>query len=90
MEEANSVVTPVDKGVKLVKSVLDDKLFDQKTYQSAIGSLHYLSVATRPHIAFAVSNVAKFCEEPTTQHWSAVKTIMMYLIGIADMDLRCC
>ena len=48
-------------------------------YQSAVGSLLYLSIRTRPDIAFAVNNVARFCSSPTTQHWTAVKHIFRYL-----------
>ena len=56
-------------------------------YQSAVGSLLYLSVATRPDIAYAVSNVAQFSANPTTQHWTAVKRIMRYLRGTINLGL---
>ena len=51
------------------------------------GELLYLSVATRPDIAFAVSNVAKYCAKPTKQHWIAVKRIMRYLKGTLNYGL---
>ncbi len=54
MEAATPVATPVDTGTKLVRITDDDKSFDQAQYQSAIGSLLYLSVATRPDLAIAV------------------------------------
>ena len=44
-------------------------------------------MATRPDIAFAVSNVAKFSAQPTKQHWTAVKRILRYLKGTADYGL---
>ena len=44
-------------------------------------------MATRPDIAFAVSNVAKFSAQPTQQHWTAVKRILRYLRGTADYGL---
>ena len=65
--------------MKLVKMMDDDEFFDQETYQSAVGCLLYLSTKTRPDIAYAVGNVARFTAKLTTQHWSAVKRIMRYL-----------
>ena len=58
MDEAKPVATPVDTSTKLVKATDDDMSFDQHQYQSAVGSLMYLSVATRHDITYAVSNVA--------------------------------
>ena len=56
-------------------------------YQSAVGSLQYLSTMTRPDISFAVSNVAKFCSKPSKEHWVAVKRIMRYLKGTLNYGL---
>ena len=81
MENSKPVRTPVDTGTKLVKATDDEECVDQKLYQSAVGSLLYLSVGTRPDITYAVSNVAKFSAKPTKQHWIAVKRIMRYLRG---------
>ena len=60
MENCKAIRTPVDASTKLLKAVDDDTDIDQKLYQSAVGSLLYLSIATRPDITFAVNNVAKF------------------------------
>ena len=56
-------------------------------YESAVGSLLYLSTRTRPDITFAVSNVAKFCTKPTKEHWTAVKRILRYLKGSLNFGL---
>ena len=56
-------------------------------YQSAVGTLLYLSTRTRPDITYAVSSVAKFSAKPTKQHWSAVKRIMQDLIGTVNFGL---
>ena len=87
MEMANPVATPVDTSTKLMKSTDEEESFDQHQYQSAIGSLLYLSIATRPDIAFAVSNAAKFSAQPAKQHWTAVKRIMQYLRGTVNLGL---
>ena len=87
MENSKPIRTPVDTSTKLVKAKDEDTCVDQQLYQSAVGSLLYLSIATRPDIAYAVSNVAKFCAKPTKQHWVAVKRILRYLRGTHTFGL---
>ena len=64
-----------------MKTDESDESYNQSEYQSAVGSLLYLSIGTRPDIAFAVSNVAKFCSNPTKSHWTAVKKMFRYIKG---------
>ena len=87
MENAKPVSTPVDTGTKLIKSTDESEGVDQTLYQSAVGSLLYLSIGTRPDITYAVSNVAKFCANPNKQHLTAVKRILCYLKGTVDLGL---
>ena len=87
MKDAKCVNTPVDAGSRLVKAIEGDELFDQVVYQSTIGSLLYLSTGTRPDIAFAVSNAARFSSNPSKQHWMAVKRIIRYLKGTRDLGI---
>ena len=82
--------TPSTPDSKLVKKTTDDEEVDQKKYQAAVGSLLYLSTQTRPYIAFAVGNVARFCSESTQVYFSAVKRIMRYLKGTHDLGLLYC
>ena len=74
-------------GMEDTKSIREDTSVNQQLYQSAVGSLIYLSVATRPDITYAVSNVAMFCVKPTNQHWVAVKHIISYLKGTQQYGL---
>uniref|UniRef100_A0A2N9HLL9 Reverse transcriptase Ty1/copia-type domain-containing protein n=1 Tax=Fagus sylvatica TaxID=28930 RepID=A0A2N9HLL9_FAGSY len=48
-------------------------------YASAIGSLMYAMVCTRPDIAHAVGVVSRYMSNPGKQHWEAVKWILRYL-----------
>lgn len=50
-------------------------------YASAIGSIMYAMVCTRPDIAHAVGVVSRFMGDPGKQHWEAVKWILRYLKG---------
>ena len=89
MENSKPTATPIDTGAKLTKATEDSKLFNQKLYQSAIGSLLYLSTRTRPDIAYAVSNVPRFCSKPTMEPWKSFKHIMRYLNDTRNYGLLC-
>lgn len=48
-------------------------------YASAVGSLMYAQVCTRPDIAYAVSVLSRFQSNPGKEHWQAAKKVMRYL-----------
>ncbi|SCV67076.1 BQ2448_5722 [Microbotryum intermedium] len=48
-------------------------------YLQAIGSLLYISLGTHPDIAFAISYLAHFANNPGCHHWIAVKHVLRYL-----------
>ena len=81
MENSKVASTPVTPGTKLLKATENSELVDSTLYQSAVGSLLYLSSWTRPDIAYAVGSVARFCSNPSKEHWTAVKRIFRYLKG---------
>jgi hypothetical protein len=56
-------------------------------YASAIGSLMYAMVCTRPDLAYAVGLLSRFQSNPGQNHWSAVKRVLRYLVGTADYTL---
>ena len=81
MWEAAPKLTPMVTSSKLVPAE-DDYTPPReflKRYQSAVGSLMYAMLGTRPDIAYAVSVVSRFASKPTDQHWGAVKHILRYL-----------
>lgn len=88
MENCKPALTPMDPGVKPLPGKDTDERFDPAVYQSAVGSLLFLSVATRPDIAFAVSCAARFTANPYREHWSLVKRIMRYLKGTYEYGLQ--
>jgi len=44
------------------------KSVDKSYYQSLVGSLSYIALATRPDIQYAVSTVAKYNANPDQSH----------------------
>ena len=87
MSDAKPVSTPMDVTQKLY-SVSSSSPVDKLLYQSAVGSLLYLSNWTRPDITYAVNTVAKFSSNPTQAHWTAIKRIMRYLKGTSGFGIR--
>lgn len=56
-------------------------------YASAVGSIMYAMVCTRPDISHAVSVVSRYMANPGKEHWQAVKWILRYLKGTPDFGL---
>lgn len=87
MEDAKTVSTPLDTSVKLVDLKPGEKLVDKTLYRSAVGSLMFAAIATRPDISAAVGIVSRHMERPGEAHWTAVKRIFRYLKGTASLGL---
>ncbi|GKB24317.1 retrotransposon protein, putative, ty1-copia subclass [Tanacetum coccineum] len=56
-------------------------------YVNTVVSLMYLMVCTRPGIAYAVSVVSRYLANTGKNHWEAVKWILKYLRGTANVGL---
>ena len=56
-------------------------------YASAVGSLMYAMMCTRPYICYAIGLVSRFQSNPGQKHWMAVKWILRYLKGTSDYML---
>ncbi|XP_044741904.1 secreted RxLR effector protein 161-like [Chrysoperla carnea] len=57
-------------------------------YQQAVGSLLYAAQSTRPDIAYAVSLVSRYNNDPGKPHWNAVKRIFRYLKGTINKKIQ--
>ena len=92
LNEAKPVSTPLGSHFKLSKEhspkIEEERVHMSKVpYASAIGSLMYAMVCTRPDIAHVVGVVSKFMSRPGKQHWEVVKWILRYLRGSSDTCL---
>ena len=56
-------------------------------YASAVGSLMYAMLCTRPDIAYALSVVSRYQSDPGKSHWITVKNILKYLQRTKDINL---
>lgn len=60
---------------------------DATQYRSIVGALQYLTL-TRPNISFSVNKVCQYLQQPTVDHWSAVKRILRYIQGTVSLGLK--
>ena len=56
-------------------------------YTSAVGSIMYAQVCTRPDIAFVVGMLGRYLSNPGMNHWIAVKKVLRYLQRTKDFEL---
>jgi hypothetical protein len=90
MWNASPEKTPMNEKCQLTKAVEGTEATTEfrTMYQSAVGSLIYAMLGTRPDIAYAVASVSRFSSNPTEDHWKAVKRIMRYLRGTLNVGLE--
>jgi hypothetical protein len=56
-------------------------------YASAIGSIKYAMICTRPDVSYALSMTSRYQSNPGESHWTAVKNILKYLKRTKDSFL---
>ena len=61
MHDCRPVATPMEAGKSYQLLADDEKGVDVTLYQSAIGSLTYASICTRPDISVAVGHLVSTC-----------------------------
>ncbi|XP_069152760.1 secreted RxLR effector protein 161-like [Solanum lycopersicum] len=56
-------------------------------YASAVGSLMYAMVYTRPDIAHAVGVVSRYMANPGKEYWEVLKWVLRYMRGTSSTSL---
>ena len=92
MADAKPRSTPLGSQLKLSKAQSpktekDKEQMAKVPYASAVGSLMYAMVCTRPDIAQAVGVISRFMSNPGKDHWEGVKWLLRYLKGTSDVCL---
>ena len=81
MEQSKKEFLPVLQGVKLSKTQNPTTTKDRERmkvipYASAIGSIKYAMLCTRPIVYIAMSLAKGYNSDPGVDHWTAVKIIL--------------
>ena len=90
MADAKSAATPLPARY-MPEPVDQDKIIDpeiQSRYQTVIGSLLYLTLSTRPDIAFVVTKMVQFAAKPNKEHLNKALYICRYLVGTKTIVLH--
>lgn len=95
MQDAKPVTTSLAPQFKLKSQTKEDALagaakMEGIPYASAVGSLMYAMIGSRPDLAHAVGVVSRFMSKPSVEHWLGVKWILRYLHGESKTSLNVC
>ena len=93
MHDSNPVSTHIAPHFKLSatqcpSSDEDVEYMSKVPYSSAVDSLMYDMVCSRPDLSYAMSLVSRYMSNPGKEHWKSVQWIFRYLRGIADSCLK--
>ena len=81
MQDTKKGMLPFRHGSKeqAFKNEHEEQFMSRVPYASAVGSLMYAMLCTRPDICFVVGIVSRFQSKPGPDHWTVVKHIFKYL-----------
>ncbi|XP_073309965.1 secreted RxLR effector protein 161-like [Primulina huaijiensis] len=92
MQDCKPTDTSVAKGDKFSlkqcpKNDFQEKEMQKIPYSSAVGSLMYAQVCTRPDIAYVTGMLGRYLSNLGVEHWKAVKRVLRYLQRTKDYML---
>ena len=81
--------TPMESSARHVKAAHGQQATTQsiRAYQSAVGSIMFAMLCTRPDIAFSVAILSKFAQNPTLTHEAGVQRVLRYLHGSSSRGI---
>jgi hypothetical protein len=89
MADAKPMATPLPADVSLVTALPSELLSptEHSKFRELVGSLNYIAVMTRPDIATAVHQLARFTARPGSTHLVAAKHLLRYLRGTSQKGI---
>ncbi|KAE8725167.1 Eukaryotic translation initiation factor 3 subunit E [Hibiscus syriacus] len=92
MQDCKPISTPLPINFKLSSSMSpsseEERMeMSRVSYTSAVGSLMFAMICTRPDIAQAVGVVSRYMANPGKEHWNTVKRILRYIKGTSNIAL---
>lgn len=92
MQDSKRGFLPMSHGISLSKTQCPSTECERQRmskipYASAIGSIMYAMLCTRPDVSYALSMTSRYQSDPGESHWTAVKNILKYLRRTKDIFL---
>ena len=90
MTDAKPTITPMDNKTAY-KLIPNNKLATKETikwFQGVIGSLLYLTLGTRPDIAYSVIKLSRYTANPSEEHIIAIKRVLRYIKGTMNYSIN--
>ena len=89
MVDAHGKHVPIPAGTEFhnISTELDRSKVEEIPYRSAVGSLLYLAICTRPDISTPVSKLSKYIVNFSLDHWTLMKGTIRYLKETRDLGL---
>ena len=87
MGDAHAVAKPIDGNHAPTPSKVGEPRTNQCEYQKCIGSLMYAMVGTRPGIAYAISKLSQYCQDPAVWNGTALDRVLLYQKNTAELAL---
>jgi hypothetical protein len=90
MEQSKKGFLPMSHGIHLSKTQCTsttDELdrMSKVPYASAIGSIMYAMISTRPDVSYALSATSRYLSDLGESHWTVVKNILKYFRWTKDV-----
>ena len=86
MCKVKTAKVPMRDTILLSSDTLISEL-EKAKYSAKVGSIMYAMVETRIDIAFAISMVSRFANNPSSEHFHAIDQILRYLAGSQDRGI---
>ena len=92
MHGSKPINVPIPIGVKLSvdqcpKTQEEEEDMSHVPYASAIASLMYAMVCTRPDISHAVGFLSRYMSKTGKEHWKTIKRVFRYVHGTTSYGL---
>jgi hypothetical protein len=83
---------PLTAGIKLSEEMCpktpeERKRMENTPYASALGSLMYAMLFTRPDLCYAVGLLSRYQKNPGIEHWKQIKHALRYVKATLDYSL---